>query len=126
MLNLGTLNSTAPAANGGAREWFTLSCPRCGGAVLLEGVGGNRLGILRQVPDADRNLVVSHLPPDVERYYSEAITCLEAGVPDAAAVQLRRTLEAAAAHFDVKPSPLVNAIEELIKKGLITASSRRR
>ncbi len=54
--------------------------------------------------------------------FGTALTVLQAGVSDAAAVQLRRTLEAAAAHFGVAPYPLVKAIRALIDKGLVTAS----
>jgi hypothetical protein len=50
-------------------------------------------------------------PEDVESYYCDAIIVLNAGVPDAAAVQLRRTLEAAAAQFGIKDQPLVKSIE---------------
>ena len=46
--------------------------------------------------------------------------CLRAGVPDAAAVQLRRTLEAAAAHYDVDEKTLVKSIEKLIAEGYVT------
>jgi hypothetical protein len=63
---------------------------------------------------------VEHLPPDVEDYYRDAIRVLEAGVPDAAAVQLRRTLAAAAAHHGIDSGALVARIKELIKAGLIT------
>lgn len=45
---------------------------------------------------------------------------LNAGYPDAAAVQLRRTLEAAAAHFDVSGSNLMGSIRQLIDQGLVT------
>ena len=42
--------------------------------------------------------------------------------PDAAAVQLRKTLAAAAKHVGVdKPFPLVKAIQQLIDDGLITS-----
>jgi hypothetical protein len=47
---------------------------------------------------------------------------MAAGVPDAAAVQLRKTLEAAAAHFGFDNDRLVDRIKELIKAGLITKS----
>src|SRR5438067_33327 len=63
---------------------------------------------------------VAHLPSDVDAYLSDAVTVLRAGVPDAAAVQLRRTLEAAAAHFDVQEKTLVASVEKLIERGLIT------
>ncbi|MEU7283670.1 MULTISPECIES: DUF4145 domain-containing protein [Actinomycetes] len=71
-------------------------------------------------PDAEA--VINHLPEDVERYYSDAIRVLGVGVPDAAAVQLRRTLEAAAAHFSIKEKVLMRSIEKLISDGHVTQS----
>ncbi|MET7323382.1 DUF4145 domain-containing protein [Streptomyces sp. NPDC005549] len=47
---------------------------------------------------------------------------LRVGVPDAAAVQLRRTLEAAAAHFSIKEKVLMKSIEKLISDGHVTQS----
>ena len=61
-----------------------------------------------------------HLPDDVAEYYEAAIRVLDAGVPDATAVQLRRTLEAAAGHFGMTDGPLVKRIEGLIESGHIT------
>jgi hypothetical protein len=46
---------------------------------------------------------------------------LRAGVPDAAAVQLRRTLEAAAARMDVSERTLVASIQKLIADRHVTA-----
>ncbi|MEV3849648.1 DUF4145 domain-containing protein [Streptomyces microflavus] len=65
---------------------------------------------------------IDHLPEDVERYYSDAIRVLGVGVPDAAAVQLRRTLEAAAAHFSIRERVLMKSIEKLIADGHVTQS----
>jgi hypothetical protein len=65
---------------------------------------------------------VSSLPEDVHGYYTDAIKVLRAGVPDAAAVQLRRTLEAAAAHYDIAERTLVKSIEKLIDAGHVTKS----
>jgi hypothetical protein len=45
---------------------------------------------------------------------------MDASLPDAAAVQLRRTLEAAAAHFGQTNGPLVRRVQGLITEGLIT------
>jgi Domain of unknown function (DUF4145) len=73
------------------------------------------------VPEGRSDYRVNHLPDDVRDYYENAITVLEAGVPDAAAVQLRRTLEAAAQHFGVKPYPLAKTVKELMSQDLITA-----
>lgn len=101
--------------------WSVLSCPRCGGAILLEtsdhDFGGNV--VMRVVPSGAIE-EIHDLPDDVAEYYRAAVTVLQAGVPDAAAVQLRRTLEAAAAHHGITSGPLVQRIRGLIKKGLIT------
>jgi hypothetical protein len=63
---------------------------------------------------------VKHLPRDVETFYVAAQKVLDAGVPDAAAVELRKTLEAAAAHHGVREKVLVRSIERLIELGLVT------
>ena len=104
-------------------RWFAvLSCPRCASVILLEtnaedeGPGQ----ILKEIPRPHEDIAVAHLPEDVEQYYRDAIRVLDAGVPDAAAVQLRRTLEAAASHFDIKTGSLINRIRGLIKAGLVT------
>ncbi|WP_381793756.1 DUF4145 domain-containing protein [Streptomyces niveus] len=77
------------------------------------------------VPKAQDGAVsIDHLPEDVERYYSDAIRVLGVGVPDAAAVQLRRTLEAAVAHFSIKEKVLMRSIEKLISDGHVTQSFR--
>ncbi|MFC6156098.1 DUF4145 domain-containing protein [Kribbella jiaozuonensis] len=77
-----------------------------------------------QIVPAGDNLgqAIKHLPPDVAQYYSDAIKVLRAGVPDAAAVQLRRTLEAAAAHYGAAEKTLVNSIKKLIADGHVTTS----
>ncbi|MEU3705889.1 DUF4145 domain-containing protein [Streptomyces anulatus] len=65
---------------------------------------------------------IGHLPEDVARYYNDALLVLRAGVPDAAAVQLRRTLEAAAAHYEIREKILMKSIEKLISDGHVTQS----
>ncbi|SFT12656.1 protein of unknown function [Streptomyces sp. ok210] len=52
----------------------------------------------------------------------DAIRVLSIGVPDAAVVQLRRTLEAAAAHFQIREKVLMRSIEKLISEGYVTKS----
>ncbi len=104
------------------RYWSVVSCRRCAGLVAIE-TNGPQEGpprVLTTVPADEQGATVAHLPPDIEKFYRDAIRVLEAGVPDAAAVQLRKTLEASAAHFDVKQGPLVGQIQELIDQGLIT------
>jgi Domain of unknown function (DUF4145) len=107
---------------GGTRYWSMVSCPRCGGAVTVETAGPHDQSgrVLNVYPEAGADLRVEHLPEDVEGYYRDAIRVLEAGVPDAAAVQLRRTLEAAAAHHGIDSGPLVQRIKKLIDAGHIT------
>jgi hypothetical protein len=105
------------------RYWAVLTCPRCGGGILLEhnspNVGPNE--ILTTVPEDERiGTQVEHLPDDVAGFYRDAQRVLDAGVPDAAAVQLRKTLEAAAARFGIDSGPLIERIEKLIDQGLIT------
>jgi len=100
-----------------------MSCPRCAGAILLEINSPNETPPKAKliVPEDERvGAQVAHLPPDVERFYRDAQRVLDADVPDAAAVQLRKTLEAAAGHFGIKDGPLVARIEKLIDQGLIT------
>jgi hypothetical protein len=65
---------------------------------------------------------VRHLPPGIEDTYRDAIRVLHAGVPSAAAVLLRRTLEGAAAHYDIRERNLVSSIEKMIEQGLVTPS----
>jgi hypothetical protein len=104
------------------RYWSVVTCPQCGSPVILETTAPQDPAVvLTTIPDTGAVVTVNHLPPDVERYYRDAIKVLEAGVPDAAAVQLRRTLEAAAAHHHVTTGPLIARITKLIEAGLITA-----
>lgn len=118
-----------------ARSWIAMACPRCAGLVTVEvhisglhhmaddqpipvSVDGFEL---RAVPDAGRKeYQINHLPEDVERFFSDALLVMEAGVPDAAAVQLRRTLEAAAAHKGASKRNLVQSVEQMMSDGLVT------
>lgn len=120
-------NIRVAPGRGRAREWSVLSCPRCAGAVLLEtGVEAGAIVVVQEIPEADRaRHRVGHLPEDVARYYAGAIRALDAGIPDAAAVQLRRTLEAAAAARGVTQGALVARIRHLISEGKITSEFGR-
>lgn len=107
----------------GRQRWFTfLTCPRCGGPHVVEHTAqGEPSRIIQVVPaHADTTYDVQHLPNDVQSYYEDAIKVLRVGVPDAAAVQLRRTLEAAASHFETSGKSLFENVKQLIDKGLIT------
>jgi Domain of unknown function (DUF4145) len=119
------------------RSWATYACPRCGGVTLVEvrivtqrqNVIGPSIAIedqnevveLQALPtDGHQRYKVGHLPEDVARFLADAVRVLDSGVPDAAAVQLRRTLEAAAAHHDIRRRNLVASIQELMSQGKIT------
>lgn len=115
------------------RSWTTLTCPRCAGAILVElEVGGgvspghpiqtmaNVREILAIPRSEDTGQSIRHLPDDVAEFFAGAQRVLDAGVPDAAAVQLRKTLEAAAAHKEVKEKSLYASVEKLIELGFIT------
>lgn len=105
------------------RWWSAVTCPRCGGIVLLETNADNENPptIKMTIPEDERTgSQVAHLPPDVEKFYSNAQRVLEANVPDAAAVQLRKTIEAASAHFGIDKGPPVERIKKLMEEGLVT------
>ncbi|MFC9619817.1 DUF4145 domain-containing protein [Streptomyces sp. NPDC056930] len=118
-------NIALTTRDGDFKHWAVLGCPSCGGAILIEHSSPNVTETLAYeiVPKGpDGAVSIDHLPEDVERYYSDAIRVLGVGVPDAAAVQLRRTLEAAAAHFSIKEKVLMRSIEKLISDGHVTQS----
>lgn len=104
------------------RQWTAASCPRCGGAILLESRADNLPGLLRAVPDKLEENEIKHLPEDVESYWQNAITALNAGIPSSAAVELRRALEAASKHQGVDERTLVKSVEKLVELGLVTKS----
>ena len=105
-----------------SRTWSLLACPRCGGAITIETSGPNVQPVeLSSVPEGRQVELVADLPEDVRSFYEDAVRVLDAGVPDATAVQLRRALEAAAAHHDVDEKTLVKSIQALIDKNLITS-----
>ena len=109
-------------AAGGHHQWTWLACPRCGNAISIQTSTQSRQ-VTKVVPEEPSGAMkVNHLPADVEEYYTNAQTVLNAGVPSSAAVELRRTLEAAAHHQDVNERTLVKAIEKLAEKGLITTN----
>lgn len=107
------------------RHWAFLTCPACGGGVAVEHNPPSEAQVQERlvIPAGNERLSrVEHLPNDVAGYYEGAIKVLRAGVPDAAAVQLRRTLEAAAAHHGFDKGTLVKRIVAMIDAGLVTSS----
>lgn len=128
-------SSRAIHDSGGERRfWAALACPRCAGVTLLEMSmqneastrdttigGGSDVTVIRAVPRSeDTSLAVDHLPSDVSEFYENALRVLQANVPDAAAVQLRKTLEAAAAHKGIRERQLVSSIKKLVEQGYVT------
>lgn len=124
-MNHHSATDTQSIGGGTVRKWNLMSCPRCAGIVVLETEGPSVPsipgGVGKVLPEHDVGVGIAHLPHDVERFFRDAQRVLDAGVPDAAAVQLRRTLEAAAAHFEIDSGPLIQRIKQLIAKGLITS-----
>ncbi|RWW91429.1 DUF4145 domain-containing protein [Paenarthrobacter ureafaciens] len=123
------------SANYAKRTWLVMACPRCAGVVSVEVeilVTNNHsdeqpvpntweVRELRAIPEGEhRQYQINHLPEDVEKFFVDALRVMEAGVPDAAAVQLRRTLEAAAAHKGASKRTLVQSVEQMIADGLVT------
>ncbi|GFG77917.1 DUF4145 domain-containing protein [Mycobacterium paragordonae] len=108
--------------SGGPITQSVLQCPDCGRLTIVEHTipGTTPREIGAYPADADLKHHIRHLPEDVDRYFNDARRVLDAGVPDAAAVQLRRTLEAAAAHFEVQGRNLVGRIRSLIEQGFVT------
>jgi hypothetical protein len=102
------------------REWSWMSCPRCGAVVSVETPTGGSSAELTVVPNSKTEVDIKYLPEDVAEYYGNAIQVLEAGVGSSAAVELRRTVEAAAKRYNVEKRTLVEAINELVAQGLIT------
>ncbi len=110
------------AASGALLYWALLFCPRCAKPIIIRHSGGNSsdTSAVEVIPDVLGVTDVQHLPEDVGGYYHDAKRVMDAGVPDAAAVQLRRTLEAAARHNGISQGPLVARIKGLIEGGKIT------
>ena len=103
--------------------------PTLWGAVLLETNSENETPprIRQAFPEDERvGTQVEHLPPDVGRFYSDAQRVLDAGVPDASAVQLRKTLEAAAGHFGITDGPLCRTDREADRRRPHHETLRRR
>jgi hypothetical protein len=112
---------TTMTSQGQARYFTLLTCPRCASPRVIEyhaEVAHVFLELPRESDLAIRS--VNDLPPDVQRFYDEAIKALRVDLPEPAAVQLRRTLEASAAYFEVKETNLVKSIQKLVDLGLVT------
>lgn len=129
-MNVVIRNHGARRTDGQQVSHSVLQCPDCANLTIIRHNGqpmspfepDETFAVYPSDDDATHS--IRHLPERVEQYYSDARRVLDAGVPDAAAVQLRRTLEAAAAHFDVSEGNLFKSIEKLIQLGLVTTQFR--
>ncbi len=133
-MNLLYSNRHIRDARGAENAVAVYSCPRCGGVTLVKlamGAGTTWQGDpiipsaevvpLQVTPSSDDfGLSVKHLPPDVQRFFEDAQRGLMAGLPDAAAVALRKTLEAAAAKKGIDDGTLFARVKKLIAEGYIT------
>lgn len=104
---------------GQVRVWSMLICPRCAGAVLVE-TDEVVESELRVVPSGKHAEGVEDLPDSVAKHYERAVRVLDAGVASSTAVELRKTLEAAAQAHGINDRPLARAIERLAEEGLVT------
>ena len=118
--------------------WTALSCPRCGRVTSIEvlspaPVNAQVLGInersevtvLNVLPRTeDLESTVKHLPDDVAGFFSDARKALLAGLSDAAAVQLRKTLEGAAARKGIEEKTLVQSVTKMLDQNMLTEDFR--
>lgn len=102
------------------RHWALVVCPRCAGAIVLEIDDQVSRVIGQHPPGGGEHLDILHLPDPVARHYRDARVAYDCGLPDLAAVALRRCLEAASAHHGHGQGPLFTRIAALADAGLIT------
>jgi hypothetical protein len=74
------LNLSADRRASTPRYWSVISCPRCGGAILIEHTSPDYppAQLLKVVPERDGDARVEHLPDEVRKYYEDAVSVLEA------------------------------------------------
>jgi hypothetical protein len=111
-----------------------MSCPRCGRITLVNfeltsrtGDGKSTLNPADEVVEVgslpssdDLGVNVKHLPDDIKQFFQTAQRALLAGIPDAAAVQLRKTLEAAAAAKGIQEKNLFGSVTKLLDGNYLT------
>ena len=75
-----SMNLSADRRGSTPRYWSVISCPRCGGAILIEHTAPNypQAQLLKVVPEHGADARVEYLPDDIRKYYEEAIRVLEA------------------------------------------------
>ena len=75
-----SMNLSADRQDSTPRYWSVISCPRCGGAILIEHTppGFPQAQLLKVVPEHGADVRVEHLPDAVRPHYEDAIRVLEA------------------------------------------------
>jgi hypothetical protein len=96
-------------------------CVRCSqpGLVIQQQVGPDEWSHFQLYPKILKKTDLV-LPPRVNESFREAVLCESAGAWLATAVMVRRTLEAIAKEIDPSAKTLMNGLEALKKKGLIS------
>ena len=74
-----SMNLSADRRGSIPRYWSVISCPRCGGAILIEHTPPNypQAQLLKVVPEHGADVRVEHMPDAVRKYYEDAIRVLE-------------------------------------------------
>jgi ribosomal protein S27AE len=74
------MNLSADRRGSTPRYWSVISCPRCGGAILIEHTPPNdpQPQLLKVAPEHGADVRGEHLPDAVRPYYEDAIGVLEA------------------------------------------------
>lgn len=116
------------------RYWTFLACGSCGGLLGVEVshpdsepmnlrrlLPAERDRYFKFRPDTGDGFEVDHLPPAVADPYNAARRVFRVKVFTSTTMELRRSIEAAAAHFGVTVKPLNRAIDKLVEEGLVTS-----
>ena len=75
-----SMNLSADRRGSTPRYWSVISCPGCGGAILIEHTPPNypQAQLLKVVPEPRADVRVEHPPDAVRKHYEDAIRVLEA------------------------------------------------
>jgi hypothetical protein len=75
-----SMNLSADRPGSTPRHWSVVSCPHCGGAVLLEHTPPNhpQAQLLNVVPEHSTDVRAENVPAAVRKHYEDAIRVLEA------------------------------------------------
>jgi hypothetical protein len=121
--------ATVPRWDQGEDEWTVVRCPGCQARVLMtaQEVSSwetNYFQLFPQ-PEGSSATIPRHLPERVEKTYRAAMTCMEAGVPEAAAAMVGRCIEAIGRDRGARESDrdgLFVIIDRMVEQGVLTKS----